>query len=77
MKKSSLKALLLFFLLVCVVAELAPPPAFAEDRQYTERIYSGNVGTISGGGVYIDGPVNYGDKIDILQTEEEDFLIIK
>lgn len=77
MKKSSLKALLLFFLLVCVVAELVPSPAFAEDRQYTERIYSGNVGAISGGGVYINGPTNYGDKIDILQTEEEDFLIIK
>ena len=77
MKKSSLKALLLFFLLVCVVAELVPSPAFAEDRQYTERIYSGNVGAISGGGVYINEPTNYGDKIDILQTEEEDFLIIK
>ena len=77
MKKSSLKALFLFLLLICVVAELVPSAAFAENRQYTERIYSGNVGAIGGGGVYINEPTNYGDKIDILQTEEEDFLIIK
>jgi hypothetical protein len=75
MKKSSLKALLLFFLLVCVVAELIPSPAFAVDRQYTERIYSGNVGAINGtvNGVYIDENVNYGDTITIVQGESGDY----
>ena len=72
MKKSSLKALLLFFLLVCVVAELVPSPAFAENRQYTERVYSGNVGAINGGGVYINEPVNYGDKIGVDLADDED-----
>ena len=78
MKKSSLKALLLFFLLVCVVAELIPSPAFAEDRQYTERVYSGNVGAINGtvNGVYIDENVDYGDTISIVQsTDGDDYYV--
>ena len=77
MKKGSLKVLLLFFLLACVVVELVPSPAFAENRQYTERVYSGNVGTINGGSVYINDPLDYGTKIGIIQTDEEDFFIIQ
>ena len=80
MKKSSFKTLLLFFLLVCVVAELVPSFALAENRKYTIRIYPGNVGTISGSnvqnGIYND-ELNYNAYISTPTVTADDEYFVK
>ncbi len=55
------KRILSLLLLVLMFVSLLPASAFAADRQYMTRIYSGNIGTFSGGSTVYQVTSPYSD----------------